>query len=130
MGFERLKKNSDFSRVYSKGKSYGCKNLVLYYLPNGRQKSRAGFSVSKKVGNAVTRNRIRRFLKESLLHTNLGESHDIIFIARKPAKEDGFFEIKRSVRYLLKKVGLNYYEYTKQNSDSDNQILSDSDISV
>ncbi len=113
MGFERLKKNTDFTRVYNKGKSYGCKNLVIYYLPSKNQ-FRAGFSISKKVGNAVTRNRIRRYLKESLrLLEPQGKGYDIIFIARKPASENNFFEIKRSVQYLFKKIGLEYHENNK-----------------
>ncbi len=129
MGFDRLKKNSDFLRVYNKGKSYGCKNLVIYYLPNKENQFRAGFSISKKVGNAVTRNRIRRYLKESLICTKpIGKGYDIIFIARKPANENSFFEIKRSVQYLFRKIGLAYYENTKQNFDSNHSILSDSDI--
>lgn len=131
MGFDRLKKNQDFKRVYSKGKSYGCKNLVIYYLPNNEQNFRVGFSISKKVGNAVTRNRIRRYLKESLLqcHTE-GRGYDIIFIARVPAKEDSFFDIKKSTLYLFKKVGLKIYENTKQVSDSDHQILPSGNFSA
>lgn len=113
MGFERLKKNADFARVYSRGKSYGCKNLVIYYLPSN-ESFRAGFSVSKKVGNAVTRNRIRRYLKESLrLLEPQGKSHDIILIARKPASDNNFFEIKGSIQYLFKKIGLQYHENNK-----------------
>ena len=81
MNFSRLKKDSDFKRVYNKGKSYGCKNLVLYYLPNGTDEFRVGFSISKKVGKAVVRNRIRRYLKESLkFYEPQGKGLDIIFI--------------------------------------------------
>lgn len=129
MKFERLKKNNDFLKVYNKGKSYGCKNLVIYYLPNGRENFRVGFSVSKKVGNAVTRNRVRRYIKESLILLEPKDAgHDIIFVARKTAKENDFFEIKRSVQYLFKKVGLKVYENTKQIADSDHSILSNSNF--
>lgn len=130
MKFERLKKNNDFLKVYNKGRSYGCKNLVIYYLPNGTDRTRAGFSISKKVGNAVTRNRIRRYLKESLILLEPKDrGHDIIFVARKAAKDNNFFEIKRSVQYLFKKIGLKVYENTKQMSDNGHQILPNSDIS-
>lgn len=114
MGFDRLKKNADFLRVYNKGKSYGCKNLVIYYLPNKKNLFRVGFSISKKVGNAVTRNKIRRYIKESLREIEpLGQGCDMVFVARKTASENNFFQIKRSVQYLFKKIGLAYYENTK-----------------
>ena len=118
MSFERLRKNEDFKRVYSKGKSYGCKNLVLYYLPNGTDTFRAGFSVSKKVGNAVVRNRVRRYMKESLILLQpKGRGHDIIFVGRPIAKENNFHDIHRSVQYLFKKIGLEVYENTKSSAN-------------
>ncbi|MGL5255568.1 MAG: ribonuclease P protein component [Proteocatella sp.] len=111
MEFSRLKKDSDFKRVYNKGKSYGCKNLVLYYLPNGTDEFRVGFSISKKVGKAVVRNRIRRYLKESLIYYSPeGRGMDLIFIARVAAKESDFFDVKKSMGYLFKKTGLKIYE--------------------
>ena len=119
MSFERLKKNPDFKKVYTKGKSYGCKNLVIYYLPNHSDHHRAGFSISKKVGNAVVRNRIRRYLKESLiLLTPAGAGHDIIFVARVAAKDNNFYDIHRSVQYLFKNIGLKVYENIKHSPDT------------
>ena len=130
MGFERLKKNKDFTRVYNRGESYGCKNLVIYSLPN-KDQFRVGFSISKKVGNAVIRNRIRRYLKESLrLLEPQGQGCDIIFIARKPARDNNFFEIKRSVQYLFKKIGLQYDENNKQGPDSTYKDLSEGNFSA
>lgn len=114
MSFDRIKKNDEFRKVYSRGKSYGCKNLVIYYMPNQTDTFRAGFSVSKKVGNAVVRNRIRRYLKESLILLKPeGKGHDLIFVARPLAKDNNFHDIHRSVQYLFKKIGLEVYEHTK-----------------
>lgn len=111
MEFSRLKKDSDFKRVYNKGKSYGCKNLVLYYLPNGTDEFRVGFSISKKVGKAVVRNKIRRYLKESLkFFSPEDRGMDLIFIARIAAGESSFFDVKKSMGYLFKKTGLKIYE--------------------
>lgn len=111
MGFERLKKNKDFLRVYSKKQSFGCKNLVIYYIPNRENCSRVGLSVSKKVGNAVTRNRVKRYLREGLKNIKpIGQNMDIIFVAREVASENDFFEISRSIRYLFRKIGFQYEE--------------------
>ena len=51
-------------RVYTKGKNYWNRNLVLYIMKNGLDHSRVGFTVTKKIGNSVVRNRVKRRLKE------------------------------------------------------------------
>ena len=68
MDFKRtqgLKKDSDFRKVYKHGKSFANRNLVMYILDNKSDSTRVGISVSKKVGNAINRNKIRRRIKES-----------------------------------------------------------------
>ncbi len=58
----RLRKNKQFQYVYHKGKSCACRELVLLYVRNPRLQ--VGFSVSRKVGNSVVRNRVKRRLRE------------------------------------------------------------------
>lgn len=103
-----LKKNRDFGFVYRRGRSCSTKLMVLIYVPKKEKGVRAGFSVSKKVGKSVMRNRKRRQLKESfrLLMQDIGKNTDIIFIARAPIAEAEFSDIKRDMNYLLKKSGL------------------------
>ena len=60
-----LRKNSDFSAIYKRGKSVGDRYVVLFYRPNGLSYNRTGFLASKKVGNSVKRNRAKRLMKES-----------------------------------------------------------------
>ena len=60
-----IKKDSDFRRVYQRGKSLADRNLVIYTMKNKSDKSRIGISISKKVGKAHVRNRIRRCIKEA-----------------------------------------------------------------
>ena len=62
---ESLKSNRDFKNVYSSGKSYANKYLVMYVLKNNTEENRLGISVSKKVGNSVVRHRITRLIRES-----------------------------------------------------------------
>jgi ribonuclease P protein component len=79
-----LKKNSDFRRLYARGKSSVNPYLVVYSKKNGMNHNRIGFTVSAKLGNAVIRNRIRRQLREIYrLHLcELKNGIDLIIVAR------------------------------------------------
>ncbi len=104
----RLKRNEDFRQAYSRGKSLASKYLVIYLYPNQQSQNRIGFSVSKKLGNAVVRNRIKRLLREGIrqLLPRLESGHDIIFIARGKIKGISYSLVEENLRYLLKKTGL------------------------
>ena len=101
---ESLKKNSDFKNVYSRGKSYANKYLVMYMLENNMGKNRIGISVSKKVGNSVVRHRITRLVRESYrLHENIFNSGlDIVIVARKSTLGVGYAEIESALLHLGK----------------------------
>ena len=98
----RLKKNRAFQYVYRKGHSVACRNLVMLFAP-GRE-LKVGFSVSKKVGNAVTRNKIKRRLRECF-RPCLGDVKTglYVIVARTSAAEAAFSDLGRDVRYLLRK---------------------------
>jgi ribonuclease P protein component len=103
-----LKKNRDYRRVYSHGKTVADRLIVLYYLQNNTEQSRFGFTVSKKVGNAVTRNRIRRLFKE-ICRLNYGifpAGFDFVLLARREITGSGYHELEASLLKLLKKVYL------------------------
>ena len=99
---ESLKKNSDFQKVYCKGKSYANRYLVMYVLNNETEHNRIGISVSKKVGNSVVRHRIKRLVKEAYrLHEDMFNSGlDIVVIARKPADEISYREAESALLHL------------------------------
>ena len=98
----RLQKNRAFQYVYRRGHSVACRDLVML-AARGRE-LKVGFSVSKKVGNAVTRNRVKRRLRECF-RPCLGDVKPglYIIVARPSAAEATFQSLKRDVRYLLKK---------------------------
>ena len=79
-----LKKNSDFHRLYTRGRSSANPLIVVYCRKNGRDANRIGYTVSKKLGNAVVRNRIRRRLREiyRLNMHKLRKGFDIVVVAR------------------------------------------------
>ena len=101
----RLGGNRNYRYVYRRGKSYPSRNLVLIYL-KGREQ-RFGFSVSSKVGNAVTRNRIRRYLREDVrrLREQL-KTGKYIFIARPALKMAAHDELSRELKHLLRRAKL------------------------
>ena len=99
---ESLKKNMDFQKVYTSGKSYANKYLVMYVLKNDCNKNRIGISVSKKVGNSVIRHRITRLIRESyrLQEDMFNSGLDIVVIARATAKNVGYKEVESALLHL------------------------------
>ncbi len=98
----RLKKNRAFQYVYHRGHSVACRNLVMLFAPSKELK--VGFSVSKKTGNAVVRNKIKRRLRECF-RPYLGDVKTglYVIVARASAAEAAFDDLRKDVRYLLKK---------------------------
>ena len=101
-----LTKPEQYAAVYSKGSSWVNSLLVMKALPNELTLSRYGFSVSQRVGKAVTRNRVKRRLREILRHAQLKPGWDIIFIARTPAADADYSKLSRSVAGLLSQARL------------------------
>jgi ribonuclease P protein component len=86
--------------------------VVMKALPNnGLGLSRYGFTVSRRVGKAVVRNRVRRLLREILRQTPLQPGWDIVFIARAAAARASYASLGKSTRGLLLRAGLLMGEY-------------------
>ncbi|WAA12296.1 ribonuclease P protein component [Fervidibacillus halotolerans] len=104
----RIKKNEEFQRIFKKGKSAANRQFIIYRLENERDHFRIGLSVSKKIGNAVVRNRIKRYIRQVFheLEQEIRPSYDLIIIARKPAKDMDYHEVKQSLIHVLKISGI------------------------
>lgn len=101
-----IKKNKDFLKLYKKGKYYVAKYLVLYALNNRSNINRLGITASKKFGGSVKRNRMRRLIRESYRYyeSQLKEGFDLVFVARSCEELPNFSEVKKEMKYLLKKL--------------------------
>jgi ribonuclease P protein component len=104
----RLRKNKDFKQTYKKGCSIKGEYLVIYYKKNNQIESKFGFSVSKKVGNAVIRNRIKRILRECcrINQVKIVKGHNIIFVARSKIKGISYWLVEKEMLDLLNKAKL------------------------
>lgn len=107
-----LKKNGEFQIVYNYGKkSYG-KFSLIFFKDNNLEINRCGFVVSKKTGNAVCRNRLKRLFREyyRLNDYKLNQGYDIIFVAKRTAGENfktlKYEEMKKDLDFVLKNTKL------------------------
>ena len=102
---ESLKKNQDFKKVYSEGRSTANRYLVLYVRENGLGRNRVGISVSKKVGNSVVRHHLCRLIREGyrLQEEYFHIGYDMVFIVRVNAKDCTYKSIESAIYSLAEK---------------------------
>ena len=103
-----LKKNYEFRRLYTRGKSAEGSRLVLYVRQNRTEGNRLGITVGKKLGKAVVRNRIRRRIREiyRLNEARLARGRDLVVVARSRSVDAKFRELEEEFLRLAGKLGL------------------------
>lgn len=103
-----LTRNNDFRRLYKRGKSLVDRNIVVYYAKNRLGANRVGFTVGKKVGGAVTRNRAKRLMRESfrLLEPGLAQGFDFVLVSRSRLPHLKRQAVDASLSRLLGSAGL------------------------
>jgi len=110
-GRSRLSRSADFDRVFRQGRSHAGRELVLYVFPRGESEApRLGLSVSRKVGGAVQRNRVKRLLREAfaLESDRLPAGTDAVVVARHEAnalaEREGLEGMRRALGQLVERV--------------------------
>ena len=101
----RLRKHAQFCRVQSKGRRIGGKFLLVIFAPSSFLGVRFGLTVSRHVGNAVTRNRIKRRLRDILRHQKSAlKGLDVVWIARNQAATANYDGLRQEVSYLIGRI--------------------------
>ena len=112
---ESLKSQKDFKRVYNQGKYAHDALFVMHIVHNNLGKTRIGISVSKKIGCAVVRNRVRRLVKENcrlMGQAAIKSGYDIVIVARVPvgqlvqSKVHAFSQVSNALDRLLNKLSV------------------------
>lgn len=105
---QRLRLPSEFKQVYTHGRSYVHPLAVLYVFRTSGPGVRVGFSVGKKLGRAVARNRIKRRLREAcrVRLPRLQEGFDLVFVGRSALRTAGWEDIEQAVDELLVRARL------------------------
>lgn len=102
-----LKENYDFERIIRNNKSYKNPYCFIYIEnKNNNEPYKFGISVSKKIGNAVVRNKYKRRIKSILDKNNYVKSFNCILILRKTVLDSNYNEIEKSINNDLKKLNL------------------------
>lgn len=106
----RLRRSTDFEIVRKRGRSVSGALVVLAYRPNGLEYNRYGFAVGRRVGKAVRRNRVKRWLREAVrrLHPQLRQGYDLVLIARGRLAEPSvtYHHVAGCVQELVRRAGL------------------------
>ncbi len=108
MCFETIKRNNDFVRAYKRGKCAVDPMVVLYYQKNRYGKTRIGITASKKVGNAVQRNRAKRVITHALSEALPADAggYDLVLVARARTVQVKSTQLAPRLAKLLRTAGI------------------------
>jgi ribonuclease P protein component len=101
-----LRSREDFARISEEGHSRADRLMIVRFVPNGRDHDRFGISTGRRLGGAVGRNRVRRRVREIIrrLPNDSGQGWDILIVARPPAVDASFDELRVALERLLGSV--------------------------
>jgi ribonuclease P protein component len=106
----RLRDNATFRSIRRDGRTLLHPLLVMSWLPNGLEYSRFGFSVGRRIGTAVQRNRVKRWMREAvrlrIKNHETAAGWDVVFVARYPMREASFHQADQAIGLMLRRAEL------------------------
>ncbi|MDO4814264.1 MAG: ribonuclease P protein component [Gemella sp.] len=103
----RIKKEQDFHKIIKEKKSFANRQFVIYHSPNTEDHFRLGISVSKKLGKAHKRNKLKRYVREAITqHKDKIVARDLIIIVRAGAVDIPFEDFVKSINHILRNTKL------------------------
>jgi ribonuclease P protein component len=104
---QRLRKRHQYRRVQGAGRKIHLRDLLVFAESNGLERSRVGITVSAKVGGAVTRNRLKRVLREGWRRERAGfpPGYDIVIVAKRSAAQSHHADLVQQLRELRRRLG-------------------------
>ncbi len=103
---ERLTKSSQFAAVFEEGRFWADDLVVVKAMRNGLEVSRVGIVASKKIGNAVVRNRAKRLLREAVRLNSMVPGWDVVLVARKGVVGASYREVEPAFVRLMRRAKL------------------------
>ena len=105
---ERIKRSSEIKNLFKNGMKVSIPGARMFFLPNGMNINRIGFPLPRNFGNAVARNRAKRYSREVFrnLKSHLNTGYDILLLVYPPAEKDSFHSRCDQFQALIKKAGL------------------------
>jgi ribonuclease P protein component len=102
----RLRRNKEFQNVFNEGRGWANRLLVLKAVHNGCTNTRVGLITSRRIGNAVVRNKARRRLREILKSIHIEDGWDLVLIVRKNRLTSEYNQLKLAAQDLLSRSNL------------------------
>jgi ribonuclease P protein component len=122
----RLRRSSEFERVRRRGRSVSNRLLVVSFAANQLGENRYGFAIGRRVGKAVRRNKVKRWLREAVrrLHPRLRQGFDIVLVARGALADPAmtYHRVVAAVEELLDRAGLVSAESTEPDSEREHGV--------
>jgi len=104
MATEKLRRRAEFTRIYEQGTRFRCRFMTCFALQNGLSGPRLGIAASRKIGNAVTRNRAKRRIRELFLARKPLKAIDIVVIPRREMVTAPWLSIEADYRSALQRI--------------------------